>query len=134
MAIINELNYVDEAEKVIKRIEGKYRNQRNSGKNIITTSQIRNILAKTAELYNRVLSSDGASSTLDEDILGEIEYLRVNFVYQAGREKSVKEFVDEAKILEILRNIKDSKKDFLTFCRYMEALVAFRKYHIKDDK
>jgi len=45
----------------------------------------------------------------------------------------VKKFVEKAGILKILKSINGNKENFLTFCRYMEALVAFRKYHGKKD-
>lgn len=66
---------------------------------------------------------------LDDEICGRIEYLRVRFMYECGREPKVKEFVQQAEILEILKEIKQSKKNYLLFSRYMEALIAFHKYY-----
>ena len=34
-----------------------------------------------------------------------------------------------AQILDILKEIKQSKKNYLLFSRYMEALIAFHKYY-----
>ena len=48
---------------------------------------------------------------------------------QQGRVPKVKEFVQQAEILEILKEIKQSKKNYLLFSRYMEALIAFHKYY-----
>jgi CRISPR-associated protein Csm2 len=36
-------------------------------------------------------------------------------------------------ILEELKKVKDSKSQFLLFCRYMEALVAYRKFSGRDE-
>ena len=34
---------------------------------------------------------------------------------------------------EELKKVKDSKSQFLLFCRYMEALVAYRKFSGRDE-
>lgn len=90
--------------------------------NIVTTSKIRNLLAMNADIYNQVLTK--SSEKLDDEICGRIEYLRVRFMYECGREPKVKEFVQQAEILEILKEIKQSKKNYLLFSRYMDALIA----------
>ena len=136
MEVINSKNYVDKAEAVITQLisEAKQlkRNPRHSDDyDILTTSQIRKQLSMTAELFYRVESEP--SDELNVEIVGKIEYLRVQFTYQAGREPVVKKFVEKAGILKILKSINGNKENFLTFCRYMEALVAFRKYHGKKD-
>ena len=66
---------------------------------------------------------------LPEEICSRIEYLRVRFLYEAGRETAVKNMVEKAGIIEILKNVKGSKKNYVLFNRYMEALVAFHKYY-----
>lgn len=125
--IINEENYVEEAEKVILRLKNKV-NERN-GRTIpmVTTSKIRNLLAMTADIYNDVMNT--TDDILDEDICSRIEYLRVRFIYESGREKQVKDFVTEAGLLDVLKDIKKSKKKYICFSRYMEALVAYHKYY-----
>lgn len=126
---INESTYVDTAENAIKELvkESKQKNQ-----NIVTTSKIRNLLAMTADIYNQVLTSQG--KILTEDVKGRIEYLRVRFMYECGREPKVNEFVQKAQILGILQEIGQSKKNYLLFSRYMEALVAFHRYYGGQDK
>ena len=121
---INESTYVDTAENAIKELvkESKQKNQ-----NIVTTSKIRNLLAMTADIYNQVLTSQ--KENLNEDLNGRIEYLRVRFMYECGREPKVNEFVQKAQILDILKEIKQSKKNYLLFSRYMEALIAFHRYY-----
>jgi CRISPR-associated protein, csm2 family len=49
-------------------------------------------------------------------------------IYEAGREPSVKKFVEEAQIIEQIDKIKADKDKLILFCLYMEALVAYRKY------
>ena len=129
---INKNNYVDKAEKVIQKLVEDSK-QKNHGKvNIVTTSKIRNLLAMTADIYNQVLVY--TNEKLNEDISGRIEYLRVRFMYECGREPKVKEFVKEAEIIELLKEIGQSKKNYLLFSNYMEALVAFHKFYGGQDQ
>ncbi|MCM1183527.1 MAG: type III-A CRISPR-associated protein Csm2 [Roseburia sp.] len=123
---INEQNYVDEAEKVIKKLKAK---TDKNGRSVpmVTTSKLRNLLALTADIYNEVMN--GSGDKLSEEICSRIEYLRVRFLYEAGREPAVKSLVEEAGLLDVLKDIKGSKKGYILFNRYMEALVAFHKYH-----
>ncbi|MDR1448070.1 MAG: type III-A CRISPR-associated protein Csm2 [Candidatus Ancillula sp.] len=119
--------YVDQAEKVIKSLEG-YR----KGGIRLTTSQIRNLLSLTSALYDRakVLSSE----ELAPDIRQDLEYLRIQFVYQVGRDNDsrrptgVKDFVEKAEILEVLKMV-NSKATLIRFTRYMESLVAYHKFN-----
>lgn len=124
MAILRDDNYVDKAEDVVlsfKALEKKY--QKEKGRYTpLTTSKIRNLLSLTSTLYDE--SSTKEFSQLQEPL----SYLRVQFVYQAGRERSVKELVEKAQILEILKEIRDISS-LQRFCRYMEALVAYFKYY-----
>lgn len=122
MKIINDSNYVDYAEKAIVSVHQK---------NQISTTQIRNMLAMTADIYNDVLNYD--SEKLSGDILARIEYLKVHIIYAAGRSKDVRSFVDKAKILEILKSLNGSRSDFILFSHYMEALVAFHRYYNGKD-
>ena len=45
-----------------------------------------------------------------------------------GRETKVKTLVEKAEILHHIDDIKDSRTQFILFSRYMEALVAYRKF------
>lgn len=119
MMSVNETNYVDKAEEVIKKLE--------DNRDKITTSKIRSILSMVSDIYNEVISMK--SEKLDQDIVSRIDYLRVRCVYDAGRDRAVKKFMEEADILNILKQIGDSKSNYLIFSRYMEALVAFHKFY-----
>ena len=81
----------------------------------------------TADIYNQILIYP--SEKLADELVGRIEYLRVRVMYECGREPKVKEFVKKAEIIDILKEINTSKKNYLLFSRYMEALIAFHKYY-----
>ncbi len=127
MNIINEKNYVDEAEKVIKNLSNKIDKRNQKKVPMVTTSKIRNLLAMTADIYNNVLNSQ--EENLSNELVGRIEYLRLRFVYESGRDTQVKDFVESAGILDIIKEIKGKKSAYILFNRYMEALVAFHKYY-----
>ena len=114
-------DYVDEAEKVILAIKDD-RNGRN-----LTTTKLRNLLSLTADLYNQ--AERCSQEDLPTEITGKIDYLRIRFAYEAGRTPEVKCLVETANLLEKLKSIQNKKTNFIRFSRYMEALVAFHRYH-----
>lgn len=128
MKIINEGNYSDVAQNVIKTLSQPNKYGRI---NIISTSQLRNILTMSADIYNQVVPLE---KDLTDEINSRIEYLRVRCFYEAGRERLVKNFMEKSKIPDILREINGEKKDFILFNHYLEALVAFRKYYGGKDE
>lgn len=121
---LNSENYVDEAEKVIRSMVVKDRN--GNGRISVTTSKIRNILSMVTELYDDVIHEPGEE--LSKEIVERIQYLRLRIAYEAGRDPSVREFVDKSKLLSFVKQIGNKKKTFLLFCRYVEALVAYHRY------
>ncbi len=129
MKLLNNDNYVDLAEKAIKSLDNE-KNDRGRPIRVVTTSQIRNLLAMTADIYNEVMLL--RQEQLDEELKGKISYLRVRCLYEAGRDESVKAFVQNSSLLEILPTI-ITKKDYILFNHYMESLIAWHKYcHGKD--
>lgn len=120
MTVIRD-DYVKQAEQVIG---GLPRNR--NGDYELTTTQLRVLLSLTAQLFDE--AQQATDPVLSGELLDKVRYLRVRFVYQAGREKSVRSFVQQAKLLEALEGIGDSRAKLLVFCRYMEALVAYKKY------
>lgn len=116
--VVTEENYVEEAEKVIKEVGAKS----------FTTTKLRNLLSLSSDIYNMVIHQNG--DKLTEEIKSKIEYLRVRFIYEAGRdENGIKRLVENANLLGVLKNIKGSKKNYILFNRYLEALVAFHRYN-----
>lgn len=130
MEIINSENYVDKAEKVIKGliVKDKWGNDKIN----LSTSKIRNILSMLSGLYNDVVML--RTDKLTTEYISRIKYIKMRFAYEAGREKNVKEFVERAQIFKIMDSIGDSTDDLITFCNYMEALVAYHKFYGGSDK
>ncbi|NLJ57402.1 MAG: type III-A CRISPR-associated protein Csm2 [Tissierellia bacterium] len=122
---LNELTYVEQAENVIKSLQ--VRNKRGQLQIPLTTSKIRNLLSMISEIYN--LAAHEPNKELSIELQGRIQYLKMRFVYEAGRERTVKDFVEKANILQYIDEIGNSREKFLLFCRYMEALVAYHKFY-----
>jgi len=118
---LTDENYVSQAEAVIKRLIDE------NGKNkILTTSKIRKLLAMISDMYTKAKRLK--SNTLNSDLLTKIQYFKMHTVYEAGRESSVKKFVEEAQITNQIDKIKTDREKLILFCHYMEALVAYRKF------
>lgn len=126
MAILTDENYVDKAERAISLLE-----KDNKGNYLLTTSQIRNLLSLCSSLYDR------SKERQFDELINDVSYLRVQFVYQSGRNSvkvnrqtffPVKDLVEKGQILEALKEIKD-RETLQRFCRYMEALVAYFKFY-----
>ena len=128
---LTEDNYTELAEQAIVKLEGK---TSKNGKKIqmVTTSKIRNLLAMVSDIYNEIMNTQ--EEKLSQDVVGRIKYMKIRFVYEAGREPRVKDLVDEASLLEHLDEIGSSKKQYILFSRYMEALVAYHRYYGGKDK
>lgn len=118
---LTDENYVSQAEAVIKRLIDE------NGKNkILTTSKIRKLLAMISDMYTKAKRLK--SNTLNSELLTKIQYFKMHTVYEAGRESSVKKFVEEAQITNQIDKIKTDREKLILFCHYMEALVAYRKF------
>lgn len=105
--------------------------------NDITTSQIRKFLAAVNKINNKVKYQND-SEVLSNDIVDEIAYMRVQFAYIVGKNKTNKK---TSKIMEKLYSkldpamaeIKTSKAAFINFARYIEAIVAYHKFYGGND-
>lgn len=126
---VMEENYVDKAEQVINKLCQK---KGKDGKpDMVSTSKLRNLLSMTADIYNEVMRQ--TSDELKTETCERITYLRVRFIYESGRDKGVRDLVEQAGLLEMLQGINRERKRYILFSRYMEALVAFRKYLAGND-
>lgn len=125
MAILTDDNYVDKAEKAIKSLN-QTKDRNNKNRFFLTTTKIRNLLNLTSNLF------DESKVREYKELADKIAYLRVQFVYQAGREPSVKDLVRKAEILAALKEI-NNKESLQRFCRYMEALVAYFRFYGGED-
>lgn len=119
-------SYVDEAESVIKefaKLNFKYQRSNERRTDELTTSQIRNLLTLTSNIYDETKTKEFSQ------LLDKFSYLRIQFVYQSGRNRAVEYLVKRAGIIHILTNKVNDNKSLIRFCRYMEALVAYFKYY-----
>lgn len=121
---------LDKVEHTIKVLKTK-KNQRGKPIGLLTVSQIRNLLAMSADILNEVL--EYPEENLSEELLDRVSYLTVRFYYEAGRDEKVKSFIETAKLLPFLKSIK-TRKRYIQYYQYMEALVAFHKYHGGKDQ
>lgn len=126
MDFLNDATYVDQAEKVILDLKNQTDN-RGKPLQMVTTSKIRNILSMAADIYDNAMQSN--SNELNADVASRIEYLRVRMIYEAGRERSVKDFVEKSHLLDYCKMIGADKKRYIMFYRYLEALIAFHKFN-----
>lgn len=122
MAILTDDNYVDKAEKTIKNLVTDKRNFKNKNSDVLSMSKLRNLLSLTSTLF------DESKVREYEELKDKIAYLRVQFVYQSGREEAVLDLVQKGEILPILKEI-NSRESLQRFCHYMEALVAYFKFY-----
>ncbi len=122
--VLNKLTYVDQAEKVVLDL-GKDK----SGKIFVTTNKVRNMLTLINELYAMVNKSE---KTLNEELQSRVQYTRMRIVYEAGRDKNVKELCEKSEILDYLKGVGSSTDNLLLVCRYMEALVAYHKFYTTE--
>lgn len=127
---INEENYVAKAESVILELKKKIPKQKEKD-GMVTNSKIRNLLSMSADIYNQVL--DCKDDKLPQELNGRIEYLMVRYIYEAGREPKVKDLVIQGELLEIMKEIQGSKKNYILYYHYMEALVAFKRFWNEND-
>ena len=127
--IINEENYVDMAEKTMKEL--CFPTERNGKNSVISMTKIRNLLSMVSDIYNDVLNEK--NNTLSSMYIGRINYMKIHFYYEAGREFLVRKFLEKANVFNIIGGIGNSRENFLLFSRYMEALVAFRRFYGPDD-
>ena len=128
---ISEKNYVDKAKEVIEQL---IENEKGKKKiEIVSITQIRNLLSMSADIYNRVVLLE--DDKLPDDIISKIEYLKVRMVYDAGRDdtRKVRKLVETAKLMECINEINESKKNYILFYHYMEALVAYRRFLVEEN-
>lgn len=128
---LTDENYVQIAEKAMKELCAM-RDKKEKEIKPVTTSKIRNLLAMTAAIYNDVVMSQ--SEKLSSEIVGRINYMKIRFIYEAGREPKVKALVEKACLLDHISEIGNSRSQYILFSRYMEALVAYRKFYGGKDE
>lgn len=111
-------DYVDAAEKVMRALF--------ANRSRITTTKMRGFLTLVNDVYN--VESLRTEPELSAESKLKLMRLRVRMVYDAGRERDVKDFVEQAKLLEYLKGVGDSRETMIQFAHYVEALVAYHRY------
>ena len=105
-----------------------------NGKLYLKTNQIRKFLAAVNTLTNKVevyRAQNGGAKELSAALGEQVKYLKVKFAYQAGRERTgtVRELGEKGKIKERIDRIGLSVERYERFARFIEALVAYHKFH-----
>jgi hypothetical protein len=118
-----------EAEDVILDLKA-----RGNGRLALTTSQIRKFLAAVNALTNKIdmfRTRGEKSDVLTPELAAEVKFLKVKLAYQAGKDQrgNVRDFVEKAQLRQRLDRIGTSICAYENFARYMEALVAYHKFH-----
>lgn len=117
---ITDVTYASIAEELMKQYtqqHGNYGRDRS-----ISTTKLRNIYSLIMNVYAQVNSSEEYARH-EKDIV----YLKVRMAYEAGREGSVKAFMKATHLMEYVDSI-TCLEQFMLYCRYAEALVAYFKY------
>ena len=99
-------------------------------------SQIRKFLTAVNMLTNKInmykIHHPGQVE-MSAELAAEVEYLKVKLVYQMGRDRAVREFADRAGLQAEVDAIRGNIRQYESFARYMEALVAYHKFYGGND-
>lgn len=92
----------------------------------LTTTQIRKFLSGVSSLTNRISPLD--ENKLPQEIIDEVQMLKVRLAYQAGRKgyEPVKPLYEHFKTT--MTEVKE-KDTWLKFANYVEAVVAYHRYY-----
>lgn len=126
---LNKMNYVDKAESVIDELIKDFDLNSNPDRKLISSIQIDNLYDRVNSLYAKLLASRD-NNLLSSDMIAKISDLRLAFVLEAGKDRSVKTFLKSSGALDYLKNIGDDPEKLIVFNKYMKALVAFRNFKL----
>lgn len=118
-------DYVDAADAVMQQLS-----QSNAKGGKLTTSKLRNILTLVSDIYNT--ENRRRDTAISSESAAKLQMLRIRVLYEAGREQSVKKFVETSKLLAYIKGIDKNRENMLRFCHYMEALVAYHRFYGGD--
>ncbi len=116
--------YVKEAERQVSET---------GERNLPTTTQLRKIFAHINKIQNKAefVFRDTEGEGLPTEIANELQYLKIQIVYQMARESKVKGFFEKIRLTDRIDNIK-TKTEFHEFCKYMEAIIAYQKFYGRE--
>ena len=105
-----EYDVVDKAEKVMQELQanGRFDKYKNQKVPYLTKSQIRKFLSAVNTVKNKVdVEKVYATNVnvLSDEMAAEVKFLKVSILYQAGRERAVKDFFEKAEITKIIVDI-----------------------------
>lgn len=92
----------------------------------ISTSKIRRLFSLFTDIYNS--ENRRTEPALTEESVGRLRLAQIRMLYEAGREKKVKNFLDSAGLVSHLKAVGTDRDAFICYFHYMEALVAYHKY------
>jgi CRISPR-associated protein Csm2 len=106
--------------------------KQNNGKIYLKTNQIRKFLTAVNAITNKVnvyKAKHLNATELPDELAGEIQFLKVKAAYQAGRERSVKDFMKQSHMKQHIEAVGTSIAKYEAFAHYVEALVAYHKFY-----
>ena len=92
-----------EAEEVILALKNQ-----NNGRINLKTSQIRKFLTAVNAITNKVdiyKAKHLDATELPDELVGEVQFLKVKAAYQAGRNKNVKDFMIKSKMKDEIQRV-----------------------------
>lgn len=119
-----------EAEAVIQSLV--YKDRRGYDRLDLKTNQIRKFLAAVTSVTNQIEvwhMQHVDTDVLPDELAAQVKYLKVKLAYQAGREKSVKQFAEKARLSERIDAIGCDRRKYQEFAHFVEALVAYHRFY-----
>ena len=119
-----------EAEAVIQSLV--YKDRRGYDRLDLKTNQIRKFLAAVTSVTNQIEVWHMQHIDTDvrpDELAAQVKYLKVKLAYQAGREKSVKQFAEKARLSERIDAIGCDRRKYQEFAHFVEALVAYHRFY-----
>ena len=120
------------AEGIIKKLK---RNRRNQFE--LTTAQIRKFLSAVNALTNKISmyrTRCGETNVLSPELAAEVKFLKVKLAYQVARNReTVGDLEKKANLMARIDQIGTDMKKYDVFIHFVEALVAYHKFHYGRD-
>lgn len=111
---LSEEDYAAVAEKRMKELVDEDKK--------LTTTKLRNIYSLIMYIYGRAGTEKEYSQRRHD-----IQYLKVRMAYKAGRDDSVERFLTRTYLMKYVDAV-TCFEQFMLYCRYAEALVAYFKF------
>ena len=125
-----------EAENVIKRLNTRP-NKRGEEEITLTTAQIRKFLSAVNALTNKISmyrTRCGETNILSPELAAEVKFLKVKLAYQVARNReTVGDLEKKANLMARIDQIGTDMKKYDAFIHFVEALVAYHKFHDRRD-